>query len=425
MSTAFAVLRARVRVLLYGFLVLPSAVAAGFVAFAFLITSIDALGGAHGVGGFGGDAPTARSILSTIATALITVSGLTFSITIVSLQLVSQQFSPRAMRNFLGDRVNQVVAGSFVGIFAYCLLVLRTVRQGEPSPDFVPGLSVTFAIGLGVATLALLLVFIHHMSQSIQLSTIAWSVARGTISSLDKLYPESFGSSKPEPGDELLQRWRRDGGGKVVHAARPGYVQAVAVDRLVEQGQLEHARIHVAVAPGDFASSSTVVAELWDADGETAGAVGAVIAIVNERDVGQDVGYGLQQLADIAIKALSPGVNDPTTAFTAVRYLQSILELLAGRDFPAEVRRFDEADVVAVLRRHSFDEYLGTLVEVGRHAGDDERVSGVVAEAFEAIARAAREAGAEERAGAVEGAARTLRQARGRTGTRSRARSRA
>ena len=399
-----AAFQARGRALLYGFLVLPSAVVLAFVALAFLLTSVDATGGNHGVAGFGGDA--ARSILSTIATALITVAGLTFSIMIVSLQLVSQQFSPRAMRNFLGDHVTQLVAGSFVGIFAYCLLVLRTVRQGDGGPEFVPGLSVSVSIALGVLTLGLLLVFIHHMSQSIQLSSIAARITREASSALETLYPEPFGEERGNPPRELLARWSARGAPERVHPPRPGFVQTVELDALVEARGLSDVRLHVAVAPGDFVTGETVLAELWPADEKMTDAVRGVIAVGSEREVAQDVGYALGQLSYIAIRALSPGVNDPTTAVTCIGYLQDVLERLAERRFPAAVRRYDDAGVVAVLRRSSFTEHLDKLLEVGRHAREIDRVHRRVREALEQVAAAAARAGAVERAAATRCAAR-------------------
>jgi uncharacterized membrane protein len=395
-----AAVRTRVQNILFGFLFLPGAIAVAFVALSFLLTWLDRLGGRHGVGGFDGDAATARSILSTIATALITVSGLTFSITVVSLQLVSQQFSPRALRNFLGDRITQVVAGTFVGIFAYCLLVLRTVREGKTTPEFVPGLSVSFAIGLGVITLGLLLVFIHHMSSSIQLSTIASGITRATLQSLDRLYPEAFGEpAEEEDGAELLRRWRHHEPNVRVRAPRPGYVQAIALDEIPGKLGVSDARGYVSVAPGDFVTSRSILGEFWVGGRELeAEELEAIFVVANERDVGQDVLYGLRQLADIAIRALSPGVSDPTTARTCVGYMQAVLEVLTERSLPDPVRRCRKADLVLVARTHEYEDYLDPLAEVRRHAAGDDRVESVIEAAVASIAEHAESAGATERA---------------------------
>jgi uncharacterized membrane protein len=140
--------RARLRNLLQGFWFVPGLIAIALGALSFVVISIDRAAGPRGLSGaFDGDASAARSILSTIAGSLITVAGLAFTLTVVTLQLVSSQFTPRALRNFLGDRLNQLTAGSFVGIFLYCLLVLRSVRTRVEGQDgFIPALSVTVAI---------------------------------------------------------------------------------------------------------------------------------------------------------------------------------------------------------------------------------------------------------------------------------------
>lgn len=146
-------------------------------------------------------------MLVTIARSLITVAGLTFSIRIVGLQLVSQQFSPRALRGFPGDHLNQTVVGAFVGTFIYCVLVLRTVTKGaDGSADFVPGLSVTVSVMFAIASIGMLLVFIHHMAQTIQVSSIAARIAQETLKTLEPLYADEFGEPSRVDRDTLAAR---------------------------------------------------------------------------------------------------------------------------------------------------------------------------------------------------------------------------
>ena len=145
----------------------PGLVTLAGAALALVLVEIDRVAGTEGIPfAFDGDASAARTILGTVAGSLITVAGLAFSITVVTLQLVSSQFTPRALRSFLGDRTSQLVAGAFVGIFVYCLLVLRVVRgeDGE-AEEFVPALAVGTSIALALLGLALLLVFIHRIAQ--------------------------------------------------------------------------------------------------------------------------------------------------------------------------------------------------------------------------------------------------------------------
>jgi uncharacterized membrane protein len=393
----------------YGFLFFPGLIAMGFVALAFLVVWIDRLGGTHGLGfGFGGDASAGRTVLSTIASSLITVAGLTFSITIVSLQLVSQQFTPRALRNFLGDGLNQTVAGCFVGIFAYCLLVLRTIRDGsDASPTFdgfVPALAVTLAIVLGILTLGLLLVFIHHMSRSIQVSTIASKIGRATLEAVDDLYPEELGNTGEDQAEELVRKWRHEPAPVVVRPNRPGYVQTVALDEILGSGDHERCKIHICVAPGDFVTPATPVAEAWAPSGDAARAgetLSALITVENERDPGQDVLYGIRQLTDIAVRALSPSMNDPTTAITCLGYTQAVLERLAGRALPSRVRRADSLQVVA--RRREFEEFAAVgLGQVAHHADGEPRVVAALLQCVESVERSARRAGAHDRVAVLE-----------------------
>lgn len=389
-------LRALWQNLIAGFWLVPGAVAAVIAASAFLFVEIDRAAGEEGFGiGFDGDAGAARDILSTIAGSLITVAGLTFSLTIVVLTLISSQFTPRALRGFLGDRVNQVVAGAFVGIFLYCLIVLRSVRGGSDGDAFVPALSVTVAIALGLLTLVLLLLFIHHMGRSIQASHIAARVARQTMAALDRLYPERYSaSSEKEDSDEIVRSWLEDGKPASVAPARAGYVLLVDLDSILKAAP-PGARVQVAVRPGDFVTEEDALVRIWAADGleEARAPLRRSIPVEDERDLHQDVSYGLRQLTDIALKALSPGINDPTTAVTCIGYLRAALERLAGRAIPAAVRRLDDAIVVAEQR--SFEEYAdGAFSEIGRYASDNARVVLVLLAAVRSVGCVARAAGA-------------------------------
>ncbi len=300
------------RMLVDGFWFVPGAVTLAYALLAFVLVQVDRAAGASGVGvGFGGDADAARGILSTIAGSLVTVAGLAFSLTIVVLILISSQFTPRALPRLLADRVNQVVAGSFIGIFAYCLLVLRTVRaEGGSRPGFVPALAVSVSIVLALGALALLLLFIHRMGHSIQASQIAARMGRETLQAIDRLYPREYRQEVAESGDELVRSWNHQSRPQLVYPERPGYIQAAPVDALLESLDRTGIRLHVAVRPGDFVTEASLLVAVWPAaalDDAAAQALRREFPIVSERDLRQDAAYGLRQLADVAVKALSPG----------------------------------------------------------------------------------------------------------------------
>ncbi len=395
------------------FWLFPAVIAAVFVALTFLLVEIDRTSGPNGIDwAFSGDAEAARGILSTIAGSLITVAGLSFSITIVTLQLVSGQYTPRAVRGFLNDRVNQAVAGAFVGIFAYCLMTLRVIRAEDTdgTNGFVPALTVSAAIVLALIALGLLLLFIHHMGQLIQVSNITARIGRQTLASVGRLYPKDFGErANDTPPERLLADWRSEGDPDRVHADRPGFVRRIDKDR-VGAALPDEVRTHVAVRPGDFVTETVVAVEVWPAgslDEESVEALRRAVEIESERDLEQDVGFGIRQLADIALRALSPGINDPTTAVTCIGYLQAIVERLAGRDFPSRTRRLPDREVVVVSASTPFEEYAQiAFAEVGRYAASDVRVAAALLVALAEIAETARAADAPERAEAVVALAR-------------------
>lgn len=381
-----------------GFWFVPGALALAHVALAVLLIQVDrATGNERGVRyGFGGDADAARDVLTTIAGSLITVAGLAFSITIVVLTMVSSQFTPRALRSFLADRVNQVVAGSFVGIFAYSLVVLRAVRGGDVTDRFVPGLSVSVAILLGLVALALLLVFIHHMGQSVQLAHIVARIGRETLGAIDVLYPERYGREAATPAAELVERWRADGEPAVVRPGRPGYVQALEPERIIERVAAPGVRVRVVARPGDFVTEAAPLVEIWPASAvteEDADAVRSCVTVASEREVGQDAAFGLRQLTDIALRGLSPGVNDPSTALAALGYIRAALERLAERDVPAGERRI--GDVTVVLESRTFDEFVEEPVgELARYAAASARVATAVLDLLASVGAQVRAADA-------------------------------
>ncbi len=337
---------------------------------------------------FQGDAPAARTVLSVISGSLITVAGLTFSLTIVVLQLTSSQFSPRILRTFFGDRLTQITVGSFVGIFVYSILVLRSV-----SGTFVPRLSVTVASALAIAAVVLLIVFIHHISQLIQVSTVVGDIAAKTLARLDVLYPAAHGETEEIDADALLAEWQLEQPGFVL-PDRPGFVRRVDLDLLVAALAQRADRAALLVRPGDFVSVEQPIAAVWPAAQarECGDPVRRAFQIERERDLDQDLEFGLRQLTDTAVKAMSPGINDPTTAWTCVGYLRSILARLAGRAFPTRLRFYPEAGLTLVVQRREFDEYLESLVEIGRYSTADARVTVALLGALQGVYAVAQDA---------------------------------
>ena len=363
----------------YSYLFLPGLISLAFAGLAAGLLWLDSVAGDGGiVSVFPAGPAAARTVLSVIAGSLITVAGVAFSITIVTLQLVSQQFTPRALRSFLGDRLNQTVAGVFIGVFLYCLVVLTAVEEGEER--YIPGLSLLVGFGLAVAALGMLLVFIDHMAQSIQVSNIASRIARQTLRSTEQLFPSSYGEGVDVDADALLAQWRSEQEPTLVYPDRPGFVQSI--DDIPGTIAGRSFRIALLVKPGDFVTENHPLAAAWTSqDAATcARAIRRAIGIASERDLNQDVAYGIRQLTDIAVRAISPSVNDPTTATTCIGYVQAVLERLAATTPPDDVRAFPDQDVTLVLPRHDAESYLEALLQIGRYAGE--------ARVFDALLRA-------------------------------------
>ena len=398
-------LRARWLNLLHTLWFLPTLIGAGYVALALGLVHLDATLKPRAIV-FSGSAQAARTVLQTIADALITTAGLTFSVTMVVLQLASTQFSPRVLRNFLGDRIAQLTIGAFVGIFAYCLVALRSIGASGVAHVPVPRLTVTVASVLALLALVLLVVFIHHFASMIQASELTSSLGGETKDAIDVLYPEPFADPGEEDPADIVARWRGAVRGGIVRAEHGGFVQSIDLDALESRLPDRRPRLHVLVAPGDFVGGDEPIAEVWpeEARDDVREALSEAMSIAGERDIGQDAHFGVRQLVDIALKAISPAMNDPTTAATCLGYLRAALVALAGRDMPSGVRRPDGGEPI-VVRRRAFGEYLDTLAEIGRYANGDARVVRDLLGTLQRVAESARAAGAEARSLDVLGVA--------------------
>ena len=393
-------LRARWLNLLHTLWFVPTLIGFGYVLLAVGLVRVDSTAKPQSSWVFSGSAHAARTVLSTIAGSLITVAGLTFSVTMVVLQLTSTQFSPRVVRNYLGDRVAQVTIGSFVGIFAYCLVALRSIGAAGADHVPVPRLTVTVASALALLSLALLVAFIHHIAQLVQASELTARLGSGALSAIEQLYPEPFADDGDGDADELVARWRGAAPRASVPAHRAGYVQSIEL--AVLEGGLgdERPRLHLLVAPGDFVGDVDPLVEVWPAAAaeRVADAVRRAVTIAGERDNAQDAHFPLRQLTDIALRAISPSINDPTTAATCIGYLRSALTRIAARDLPPRVHRPDGGGEPLVVRRRSFAEYVDLLAEIGRYAGGDARIVRDLVRTAAAIVEAALGCGAAERA---------------------------
>ena len=306
---------------------------------------------------FSGTPDGARAVLSTIATSTITVAGVVFSMTIVALQLASSQFGPRLLRTFMRDRSTQMVLGVYISGFLYCVLIMPGINTGGDEA-FVPNIAVTLAIVYAVIELALLVYFIHHVARSIQADAVIGAVSAELASVTDALFPEDAG----EPAGDVNGAAFVEGEPRiVVRAVSSGYVRFVDADELVALASEIDGKVRMEVGPGDFARVGTPLASMW-ASGELVEAIGdrvrGVIFLGANRTALQDVTFVFGQLAEMAMRALSPGINDPQTAVHCVDRIGAGLGRIASRPMPAAVRADDDG----VPRLHADPLSLETLL---------------------------------------------------------------
>ena len=321
---------------------------------------------------FGGGPDGARSVLSSIAGSTITVAGVTFSITIVALQLASSQFSPRVLRDFMRDRVSQSVLGSFIGAFFYALLVLRSIRSAdETGPEFVPSLAVTMAIALAIVAVVMLIYFIHHISTRIQVSSIVAGIASATERAFERAgdgaVDADSGAPDPRAPDDLP-----DGDRGLVPASESGYLQLVDREGLVDLARELDLVLRLDVAPGEWLQRGAPVISVWPAASgseQLARRLNGCLTLGAERSLDQDPAFGLRQLVDVAVKSLSPGINDPTTAGDCISRVTQVL-VAAGRVGQRRTHHSDEEGRLRLVERgRGFAELVSLGFDQIRHHG--------------------------------------------------------
>jgi uncharacterized membrane protein len=274
-----------------------------------------------------GGPESARAMLSAIATATMTVAGVVFSVTMVVLTLASSQFSPRILRSFTRDRITQLVLGMFLGVFAYSLVVMHSVR-GPGEDSFVPSVAVLGAVAYAVGAVGVLVYFIHHMADSVQAASILEEIERETRAAIDGQFPRD-----PPPAHEppvLPTVWT------AVPAVHAGYVLGVDTDEVL-RFVVKADRIARLPQPGDFVIAGAPLMQLSGSAPlvpDEQQQLRCWVSLGRQRTVEQDPAFGFQQLVDMAVKALSPGINDPTTACMCVDQLSELLARVAARHPP-------------------------------------------------------------------------------------------
>ncbi len=321
----------------------------------------------------GGTADAARQILTAIAAAVITVVGVVFSIILVTLTLASTQFGPRMLRNFIRDRGTQLTLGTFVATFVYAVLVLVSIGPGAHG-DFVPHIGVTVTLALMVADLAVLIYFINHTATAIQLPQVIAGIASDLAEAIETQGGRDVRAGQvtpPETGPsstELLSRMEAVGG--VVTATASGYVQFIRLRSLVRFAEQANAVISLNHRPGHFIVQGHPIGTVWPPEAATqvSEELGRAHITGPHRTLTQDVSFGIDQLVEIAIRALSAAVNDTFTAITCVDWLGDNLCKIVEQWHPVRVHRDDRGFIRVIAAQPSYERLVQRSFEKIRQA---------------------------------------------------------
>lgn len=306
-----------------------------------------------------------RSVLATIASTMIGLAGVSFSITVVTLSLASSQFGPRLLRNFTRDPRNHLVLGILMGVFVYALALLATVRSIE-DVDFetpVAGISIAFLLALmGLGAFAY---FVNNVATSIQATHVVARVHAELITSVDHFFPKSTEAKNHWTTEEIENADHRSRNKHPVKAKRSGYLQAVAIESLVEEAAKADLVIELCVHPGSYLIEGKPVLSVYadkEISEELAKRFAGNLLQGTSKTTEQDFEFSIAQLVEIAVRALSTGVNDPFTAMNCIDYLGSALARISALDMPDNVFYDEDERVRLVLLPVTFPEILAAGV---------------------------------------------------------------
>jgi uncharacterized membrane protein len=310
--------------------------------------------------GLAGNPAAATAILSTVAVAMVSLTALVLTITMVVVQLAMGQFSPRIVQRILRDKPSQFAIGLFVATFVHAILTLREVQNNGDGSGHVPGIAVLTAFVLVLASIAVLVIYVQHIGQALRVSALVELVGHDTRGLIDKLYPDTGTPA-------------RDSQRRVVRARESGVVTAIGYDELVEEASRSGCTLELVPAIGEFVTAD---APLFEVHGEPAGLnedkLHRALVLKLEPTLDRDVGYGLRLLVDIAERSLSESpFQDPTTAVQAIDRLHDILRQLARRPFPDGRHRDKKGELRLLVRTPSWDDYVELATEELTLAGAD------------------------------------------------------
>lgn len=301
---------------------------------------------------------SARTILSTISGAMIGVAGTVFSVTLVALTLASSQFGPRLIKKFMYVRLNQVVLGTYISTYLYCLIVLIAIK-GSEDYMFIPSISILIAILTAIVNIILLIVFIHQIAVSIQADKVVSDISNFISNQVETLFPERMGDEK-EIYTEIDVKKEISSYSKRISFKSPkgGYLQYIDGESLMEVVSENDLLFDLNFRPGAFLVKGLEIGFIHsnqELKKEQLEKIQDQFVIGEVKTAQQDLEYSIHQMVEIAARALSPGVNDPFTAIACVDNLTATLSYLAQVKFPSKYRHDSEGKLRIMADTIDFD----------------------------------------------------------------------
>lgn len=362
----------------------PLLMAFGAIVLSFATTALDASIGSQwleDIGWLYANKPAgARAVLSTVAGSMITVAGVTFSMTILSISHTTGLVGPRLLNNFMRDKGNQFTLGVFISTFLYCLMVLRTVRSAETaSPNagsnvellgaFVPHIAILVGLLAAICSVGVLIYFIHHVPESINISNIVAGVGRELETRIEQQFPELAGEPHEEEEERNSSANMPDGfydDAQKVTSSCTGYIEYVDAEGLLSIASTNDLVIRLRHRPGDFVTPNSVLLVVSPKDPVTDDLQTKMqncFVRGNQRTAVQNLRFVMNQLVEVAARALSPGVNDPFTAMDCMDWLRAALEKLSGRMLPDAHRFDDDQNLRLVAEPESFAAFASLVFD--------------------------------------------------------------
>lgn len=311
----------------------------------------------------------ARQILATIAGAAITIAGVTFSITMVTLSLTSQQFGPRTLRNFLSDRGNQFTLGTFVATFTYCLTILGSVR-GESGSAYVPEWAIIVALLQALLCVFVLVYFIHHVASNIRGPAIIRELYKDARSILFDQYPNKIEGTAirgtlPENFEDHAT-W--------IEALEPGYIQNFNLERLLSIASTYDLLIKLERRAGEFIYHGCPVMQVAPAhkvNDKIQNKLLDCLLVGSIRTPEKDPTHQPERMTELAVRALSPGINDPYSAIECLNWLSDLLVYIAHHEIPHCGKRDEDGTVRVWMNILDFGQFMDRVFDPIRQYGKD------------------------------------------------------